>query len=543
MPLRGNIVDCNNKLLASNMPIYDLYWNGTGEYKLSQQQDNTLEKVSEILNINFLENNFLGKIVYNNRQHKNILIKKDITFDQLSLIFEQCSESRNLFIETNFSRFYIYKNLASHILGYLSRDFQDYTTKGISGLESAFQEKLKGESGYILNVTNSKGRKINQVEVCQPKQGQDLKLTIDVDLQLLAETIFNGGQVGAFILMSPKDGAIRAIASFPNFDPNVFLKPISQDEWNKQFIECDAFLNRATTATYPPASIFKIVTYAAGIEDGFIDSNSQFNCHGYVTFCDRKYHCIRHTGHGKMDAKTALAYSCNIPCFLVAQKMKINDLADYAFRFGLGRKTGFLLGESAGLVPTYEWKKAVKGESWWKGETLSASIGQSYTLVTPLQMVRVISAIFTGFLVRPRILEEEEIETSKLNISPSTINFLRDALKGVVLIGSAERLGRIKDFDIYAKTGTAQTSSLTIEKKDRKYLEHAWLTVYFRYKNEDPLAMVVLVEHVGSSGYASQMAAKFLRKYKKFKETGVIDDVDLEIVKNNNIEVVNHEQT
>ncbi len=522
VPLRGNILDCNGKLLAANKPLYNVYWSGTGESRLSNKQTDILEKLNSILNYDFFQKSFLNKIFYANKHHRKILLTKEISFEQLSLIFEQCSESKNLVVDTTFSRFYMHKNLASHILGYLSRNFHESATNGIAGLEYAFQDKLKGVVGSVVNITNSNGRKIDQLNVCQPKHGQDLKLTIDLDLQKLAEDVFEQDQAGAFILMNPQDGAIKAIASFPNFDPNLFLKSIPQKVWDEFFTGNSVFLNRATVATYPPASIFKIITYAAGLEEGLFDFDTEFNCRGYINFCGRRYHCIRHWGHGVIDSKTALAYSCNIPCFEVSQKMKINDLADYAFRFGLGRKTGFLLNESSGLVPTYEWKQAVKGERWWKGETLSASIGQSFTLVTPLQMVRVISAIFTGFLVRPRILMDEDVNFFPLNISESTIEFLQDALKSVVLIGSAKRLRRIKDFDVYAKTGTAQTTSLTMEKKDRKYLEHAWLTSYFRYKDDDPLAMVILVEHVGSSGYASRMAAKFLTNYKKLRETGKV---------------------
>ncbi len=519
-PLRGNIVDCNGNLLVSNRPIYNIYWKGSGEIKLLTLQQNILNKISLILNTNFLDENYLKKINYINKNFKKILLKKDITFEQLSQIYEQCEDSYNLDIETSFSRFYLYNNLASHVLGYLSRDFQDYTTKGLAGLEYALQDRLKGETGYVLNVTNSKGRKLDQVDFCKPKQGQDLMLTLDLELQKIAESCFEPDQVGAFILMDPKDGAIKVMASIPSFDSNLFLKPISQEDWNKYFIQSDVFLNRATTATYPPASIFKIITYAAGIEDGIIDPDTEFYCRGYLNFCGRKYHCIRHLGHGVTNSKSALAYSCNIPCFEIAQKMNINDLADFAFRFGLGNKTGFLLAESSGLVPTYEWKYAVKGERWWKGDTLSSAIGQSYILVTPIQVVRLIAAVCTGYLVRPRILVEEEVYNQRVPVSSSTLHFLRDALKSVVEIGSAERLSRIKDFDIYAKTGTAQTSSLDIDNKDKKFLEHGWIASYFRYKGESPLAMVVLLEHVGSSGYASRIAAKFLQKYRRFRENG-----------------------
>lgn len=519
-PLRGSIVDLNGQLLASNRPVYDIYWKGVGSRIISLVQKKNLQLISDILEQDFLNENFLKRISYINRSSKRLLLQKDITYEQLCLILEQCGGSYNLDVESRFQRVYPYKNLASHILGYLSRKIEDFTTKGVSGLESMFQESLKGEVGHVLNVINSNGAKINQVEFCKPKQGNDLRLTIDLNLQYISEQLFDEGLSGAFILMNPTDGSIKSLVSFPNYDPNIFLHPISHEQWNKEFVEKNSFLNRATSATYPPASIFKLITFAAGLEEGVINEDEEFNCRGFINFHGRRYHCIRHWGHGKLDSKDALAYSCNIPCYEISQKMKINNIADYAFRFGLGKKTGFLLRESSGLVPTFEWKVMTKGERWWPGETLSASIGQSYISVTPLQMARMIGAIVTGYLVRPRILQDEDINFSELYISDETLTFLREAMKGVVEKGSAKLLNKFKDFDVYAKTGTAQTSSLSVENRSKKHLEHAWLASYFSYKGEDPLVMIVLVEHVGSSAPARKIAATFLNSYKRFRENG-----------------------
>ncbi len=517
-PLRGNIVDCNGYLLASNKPIYDLYWIGRGERKITENHNSALVKLEDILKVDSFKENKIKSIRFINRNSKKLLLKEDLDFNQLCLISEQCAESCNIEIVSRFMRTYPYKNLASHVLGYLSSKIEDYTTKGLSGLEKMFQEHLKGEVGYVLNVINSKGRKIDQLESCQPKHGNDLKLTIDLNLQYIAENLFEKDQAGAFILMDPKDGSVRVLVSFPGFDPNAFLRTISQEEWESKFIYNNAFLNRTTSAVYPPASIFKLITFAAGLEEGVINDESEFTCRGFINFHGRRYHCIRHWGHGKLDSKNALAHSCNIPCYEIAQKLKINDLADYAYRFGLGKKTGFLLPENSGLIPTYEWKVATKGQRWWKGDTLSVAIGQSYTLVTPLQVVRMIGSICTGYLVKPRILEQDDIITSDLQISEETLVFLRSAMQGVVQHGSAKALSKIRDINVFAKTGTAQTSSLTVENKSKKHLEHAWLAAYFQYKEEDPMAMVVLVENVGSSRPAREIAAKFLNGYKKFRE-------------------------
>ncbi|MFH1643767.1 MAG: penicillin-binding protein 2 [bacterium] len=509
---RGNFLDCNNFVLASNKPIYDLYWQGNGKRKIDLEQKKILQKVDSILDSDFLNNSKFNQVETSEKYARRVLLREDLTFDQLCQISEQCNNSNNLVIVNRFKRFYPHKNLAGHILGYLSRS-ERFITQGRAGLEKIFQDKLKGETGYIKYVTNSTGKKLEQKEFKSAKPGSDIQLTLDLNLQKIAETLFEFDQSGVFILMDPHDGSVKVLLSHPNFDPNLFLDPITDDDWNEKFLYNSSLLNRATNALYPPASIFKLITFAAGLEEGEINENTEFDCRGYIVFKGRKYKCQRHWGHGKIDLKTSLAYSCNIPCFEIAQKLKINQLAYYAYCFGLGRKTNFLLNEKTGLVPTYEWKVATKGERWWKGDTLSASIGQTYLLVTPLQIAKMISSICTGYLVKPRILSDEDIERDELLISDYTLNILRDSMTKAVDEGTAKMFRKLKDFKIHAKTGTAQTTSLKSEVVKKSQLEHAWFASYFKYKNHEPLTLIVLVENAGSSKPAQKIALNFLKNY------------------------------
>jgi penicillin-binding protein 2 len=514
-PPRGNLLDCNGILLAANRPVFDLHWQGLGSNKFSEEQKEILKKIENILHLDFTVDSKINYILAAEKNSKRILIKSDLTFDELCCVSEQCSGCGNLVIENKFKRIYPYSSFACHILGYLSKQEEEATTHGLYGVEKQFQGDLKGERGYVVNIINSKGRKLNQLDFHNPKAGTDLILTLDFNIQSIAESLFTQEQAGAFLIMDPENGAIKAFVSFPDFDPNIFLNPISSEDWENKFSYNNPLLNRVTNATYPPASLFKLVTYAAGLEEKIIDKDTTFVCHGHTKFCGRKYHCIRRLGHGSVDTKMALAYSCNIPCFNIARKLKIDQFAEYAFRFGLGNKTGFLLPEKTGLVPTVMWKAVVKGEHWWKGDTLSVAIGQGYILVTPLQLVRMVSAICNGHLVKPRIVLQEDVEKVPLQISESTLKFLRLAMKEVASIGSAAGLGQIKDFEVFAKTGTAQTSSLRRERLYKKQLEHAWLAGFFSYKGQKPLAMVVLVENVGSSTPARKIMEKFLTVYGK----------------------------
>lgn len=513
LPLRGNFYDTNKVLLAANRPVFDLYWQGAGKSWDDKECQPILDKVSRLVGLSSDQVAAL-QLKFAHKHGLRRIIKSDLSFDELCKVSEQCSQIDYLFIKNRFERVYPYTTLASHLLGYLSRSEKI----GCSGLELAFEQSLKGEEGKVHSVINSVGKQLNQEVVLPSRPGNDLQLTLDFELQSVAESLFEPGQSGAFLLMDATNGAFKVFLSYPNYDPNVFLGQISEEMWNTKLSENNPLLNRATRAIYAPASIFKFVTFAAGIDEGIITPDAKFYCCGYVDFRGRKYHCKRRTGHGNIDATDGLATSCNICCFEIAKKIKIDTLADYAFRFGLGVKTGFLLPEKTGLVPTAAWKKRAKKESWWAGETLSVSIGQSYTLVTPIQIARMTAAVATGNLVKPRALQQEPIEVSPVDISQRSLQFLRASMKKAVIMGTGQRLDHLNGFEIYAKTGTAQTVSLSVEQVKRKYLEHAWLASFFKYRDGSPLILVILLEHAGSSTEALNLAQKFFKAYRHVQE-------------------------
>ena len=196
-----------------------------------------------------------------------------------------------------------------------------------------------------------------------------------------------------------------------------------------KFKKTKPFLNRAFNACYPPASPFKLIAMSAACETGLITPEDTYNCRGYTLFKKRRYYCNNHYGHGVLNIKDSVAHSCNIPCFEIAQKISIGYTRWYAEKFGLGSKTNIIFQEKQGLVPSNEWKILNKGERWWTGETLSASIGQSFLLATPIQVACMISSIFTGYLVTPRVVEDTPVETKPLEILPNTIDFLRDSME------------------------------------------------------------------------------------------------------------------
>mgnify|MGYP000122488436 CR=1 FL=1 len=515
-PLRGNILDCHGNLLATNRPVINIDWIGSGNTHLSLDQRNTLHKIENVLSkYNQPIMIQMSKIHRAEKFSTSIRLASDVSIEALSEISEQCCDSVNIAISKKFQRFYPHKDLACHILGYLGDlDDNSHQTSGKMGLERIFENALKGQHGSMSHIINSFGKNLQIHTLANSMSGQNLTTTIDMHLQKIAQEIMPTEHAGAFIALNPKTGALKALVSNPGFDPSIFLKPISTDYW-KNLQHNRPFINRAFNASYPPASIFKLVTFSAALEQGIITPQSKFYCKGYTTFKNRKYYCNKRRGHGLLDIQENLTYSCNIACFEIAQKISIDTLADYAFRFGLGEKTNIIFPETSGIVPSNEWKRIMKGEPWWKGETLSASIGQSFLLVTPIQIACMIGSIFNGYLVKPRILEHDPIETTPLQIQDSTREFLQESMKEVSHIGTGRNIGLLKNITIYAKTGTAQTKTRANDSKETQTDCHAWSVIYFTYQDHDPLVLTILIEHAGGSAAATAVAKKFLARYMK----------------------------
>lgn len=532
-PTRGNIVDINGKLLATNKPIHNIYWNGNGEKTLSKndledlylletilsqelQENKKINEESQKYNLKITSPENLEKIKYANKYNKKFLLKSEISFDLLSKIEEQFGKNSSISIETSFKRFYPYQSFASHMLGFLGR--MDVSNMGKMGLEKILENSLKGTDGSVAVKINSFGSTLSETILENSLSGKHIKINLDIELQEIIENAFPKDSSGCFILMDPYNGAILSLLSRPSFDPNIFLSPISKSEWD-ELQENNPFLNRAFGEAYPPASIFKLVTMSLALETNIIKQNDTCHCCGYINFGNRKYYCHNHDGHGLITAEQALEQSCNIFFYKIAKKFDIDQLANYANRFGFGEKTNIIFPEKLGNIPTKAWKKKNIGERWYAGENLSASIGQGFITVTPMQATRMAASIFTGYLVNPRILEQEPIIKSPLNISNSTLKFLRNSMQKVVTQGTARGINRKKDFEIYAKTGTAQTSDLS--KRDlgeKKYKEHKWFIGTFKYKNNSPITFVILVEHAESPSVTKEAINYLLTGYKKLMD-------------------------
>lgn len=505
---RGNITDAYGTLLATNKPVYAIFWNGTGQKQLTIEQESLLRNLSEILSLESRD----SSLILAEKQSKRILLKDDIPFELITRILEKFANHPNLFVSQQFKRFYPHGPIASHLIGYLG--CLDMEPIGRMGIELLFEDTLKGHPGELIKTVNSVGKHLAEEEIKKALSGETIATTINLELQKIAELVFPQNESGCCIILDPETGAIETLLSRPTFDPNIFLNAISSHDWH-DLQEKKCFINRALNACYPPASLFKIITMSAALETHIIDQQTTWYCTGHITFADRIIQCNKHEGHGTTMAQQAIAQSCNIPFYEIGKKIKIDTLADYAYKFGLGQKTTILFPEKEGLIPTSSWKKKIKKSAWYPGETLSACIGQSYLLVTPMQIACMISSIFQGYLVRPRILCAEEIVKKQLDIQPATLQFLKTSLRQVIRGkgGTGRRLNILQDAEIYGKTGTAQTSDLSKRDLGKKFAEHGWFVCYFKYKQHKPLTIVILLENVGSSSVSTNIAVELLKKY------------------------------
>ena len=446
----------------------------------------------------------------------------------------------------------------AHILGYvgeisnaeLEKDsYSEYKSGDIVGkygIERCLDEYLRGESGGEQVEVNVDGRRLKVLGRVASVPGYNIALTIDAGLQKVSRDAFTG-QEGIAIVMDPRDGSILAMVSKPSFDPNLFNRGISEDDWNKLSSDpMSPLQNKAISGQYPPGSTYKLIVAAAALQEGLITTDKKFSCDGTYRMGNRVFRCWKKKGHGAVDLHRAIVESCDVYFYNLGELLGVNKLAEYAREFGLGSKSGVILpGEKGGLVPTKEWKLRRVKEPWQKGETTSLAIGQGFVLVTPLQLLNAYCAVANGgSLYKPRIVKEivtakgeviKEFPPEKkatLAISKENIDTLRYALWGVVNEDRGTgRVLRRKERDVSGKTGTAQVIKMPEDGEDvdkeeipYKFRDHALFVCFAPYDNPE-IAVAVIVEHGGHGGsVAAPVARKIIDWY--FQHKGGEIEVD-----------------
>ncbi|MDR2501111.1 MAG: penicillin-binding protein 2 [Treponema sp.] len=386
----------------------------------------------------------------------------------------------------------------------LNKGYQPGDMIGKLGIEKQYDELLRGKEGWEIRTVDVRGRRIsgdaNYVREA-PVMGKNLVLTIDRTIQTLAEKAL-GNRMGAVVVMRPANGEILAMVSYPWYDPNIFSRSSSAEYQTLINDPNKPFLNRAIQSSYPPASTFKIVMTTGILAENAFSPEQTVQCQGELSYGERVWRChIRKPGHGRLNLQQGMAQSCDIYYWQVGRDyLGVERIASYAKEYGYGEATGIdLPGEIAGFIPTPLWKDRQFHERWSGGDTMNMSIGQGYTLVTPIQMANMVCmAVNSGIIYRPHLLKEVRdpltgaVEQSiapeiihQSTIKPEIFARVRRDMRSVISEGTARYPVNIRSVEIAGKTGTGE-----VGRTDNHW--HSWFTAYAPYETSRPEERVVV---------------------------------------------------
>jgi len=379
---------------------------------------------------------------------------------------------------------------------------------GKTGLEHQYNDLLQGTDGMRRVVVNSVGKEVERLATQEAIPGKQIQLTIDYDLQQIAEQSL-GPRPGAAVALDPRTGEVLAMVSHPALDPNEFAVRISGEDWKSLNEDPQhPLLNRAIQAQLAPGSVFKIVTATAMLEDKVPPENFTTFCPGYASFYGRQFKCYIYGkgSHGVAGLHKAILESCDIFFYNVGMRLGIDRLSYYAGKFGLGHKTGIdLPAEEPGLMPSAEWAERVYHRKWYAGETISVAIGQGAVITTPLQLARMISGIAMGGVFKqPHLLKDApNVGEERFALSEPTVEKITDAMYGVVNEdGGTARNVRLPGIEVSGKSGTAQVIGYATRErmgKQKKFEDNAWFVGYAPRRNPE-IAVAVLVQESGKHG-------------------------------------------
>ncbi len=559
---RGNIYDRNGKLLVKSIPALSV----AVEPRIVLESEETIDTLSKILHISKQE--IIAKLQKSDISYLDrVILKHNIDYQTLIYLKENSKNLPGVEIIDIFLREYEYGSLAAHILGYTgeideerlkssrySVGYEGGDQIGLTGIEDTYEEVLKGVKGKIVYEVDPVGRPNQVIEKTPYVSGNDLYLTIDIDLQkaveeILADSILEIRQkkvpktneyykapAGAVVVLNPQNNEILAMASYPTYDPSVFIGGISPSDWNYLNDPQNQFpLNNRAMMGYPAGSVFKLVTAYAGLNEGIINTSRYISCGGvwYGLGRDFPKWCWAKSGHGALNIFGAIQNSCDIFFYEVGYELFLkNNNADellqkYAHLFGFGFQTGVdLPHEDTGIVPDKAWKKEYfKGQIgntvWFPGDTVNMAIGQGDVLTSPLQMAEAYSILINrGLKITPHlglyvkdaennIIEDlsaliQQNNTLNLDLNKNYCDIIEKGLTQVVMQGTAA--GRfagfpLKEIPVAGKTGTAEVAG----KQD-----HAWFVCYAPVENPQYLIVVFLEQAGGGSSSAAPVARKIL---------------------------------
>ena len=540
-PSRGQIVDRFGVPLAVNEQNFRVLMVPEGIKDVPA----TLKQLSTMFTLGEADFRRVLREIERRRAFVPVMVRENLTWDEVSIVEVNAPDLPGISIEVGELRVYPHADILAHIIGYVGAVSESELTGdpvlalpgfriGKSGIEKQHDLALRGKAGVSNIEVNAVGRVIRELSREEGKQGRQVALTLDLDLQRFAHERLSAEKSAAAVIMDVHTGSVYALASTPSFDPNVFSKGIPADLWDELLNEPTSPLsNKAIAGQYPPGSTYKMVTGLAALESGAIGLNHRVNCPGYTRLGNFTFHCWKKGGHGTVGLVEALAQSCDCFFYDVGKRAGIDRIAQTAKKMGIGAKLGFdIPGERPGLAPTQDWKRARLGEVWHQGETLVNSIGQGYTLATPLQLAVMTARLVNGgFAVAPHITkdisgaERERTQWPSLGIPKQFLDAMLTGMKAVTAHGTAARSQIAQaGFEMGGKTGTSQVRRISASDRERgvkqeslpwRYRHHA-LFVGYAPLVSPRYACSVIVEHgIGGSLAAAPIARDLLWETQK----------------------------
>lgn len=541
-PSRGLIYDRNGQLLAENQPFFSL------EMVPEKVKDvhQTLARLTDVIALTDDEKKQVLDTLKYHRRFKPLTIKSKLTEEQVAEFSVNQHRFPGISIQAGLKRHYPYNGLMTHALGYVgkinSRDrnsleknnkWNDYAaTKDIGkqGIEKFYESMLLGKPGHLEEEVNNRGRTIRTLKSESPVPGQNIYLTLDLNLQKKAMELLNGRR-GSIVAIDPRDGGILALLSSPTYDPNQFVHGISNKAY-KELLDSKSrpLINRATQGQYAPASTVKPHLALLGLENKVINRKTRIWDPGFwqIPGVERKYRDWKRWGHGWVDVNSAIVSSCDIFFYDLAFKTGVDAIANFMAPFGFGERTGIdIFEESAGIMPSQDWKRLRYNQPWYTGDTISVGIGQGYWTATPLQLANATAILANkGRRFVPHLLQSIQDQTVKIDSpidelppielkDPNNWNIINEAMRDTA------KKSRFTDAKYTAamKTGTAQVFSVAEDEKydaetiDEHLRDNALIIAYAPYENPK-IVLAVVLENAGWGGAnAGPVARALLDEY------------------------------
>ena len=534
---RGRILDREGRTLVDNFPAFSIL--------LSRESAANLmgERLARLARGLGLDPDEVAQLIENTAhlpRYQPILLKPAASLEDIAFVESHRVEYPELDLIQTQQRFYLKHTMAASLVGYVGDVDEEMIAQshshyrpgdiaGKSGIERQYDQILAGQDGMQRVIVNSRGQEMGSMTTVEARPGNDLRLTIDLDLQMAAEAAL-GDREGAVVALDRRTGEVLALVSHPDFDPNDFAGRIDREEWKRLTTDPQKpLLNKAVQAQLAPGSTFKIVTATAALETGTIKPDFTVLCPGIITIYGHTYHdwvWSKHRGHGSVDLHRAIVQSCDVYFYTLGKLLGIDKLAYFAKQLGLGARTGIdLPGEDAGLVPSPEWVERVFKRKWWAGETISVAIGQGALEVTPLQLANMISGIVSGGRFhQPHLVFRDEIQALGENppsdterdfpLSEEAVQAVTQGMWGVVNEGGTGASARVAGLDIAGKTGTAQVVSVNLKQSahDAAYRNNAWFVGYAPFNNPQ-IVVCALVMHGEESSVAAPVVRDVIKAY------------------------------